>query len=118
YDAQGNLLTTVGNPLCPGGACDVQTTLIYQEKAGIFFNPYQGFAGINMKQNTAVSTYNALQATLRHTSKDLTLQAAYTWSHALDDSTSTYEQGFSGVNDYQLSRFKATSDINRTHILE
>jgi hypothetical protein len=54
--------------------------------------------------------------TARHTfGHGLTFQSVYTWSHAIDDSTSTYYQ--SGVNDYDLSRWKATSGLNRTHVL-
>jgi hypothetical protein len=68
-----------------------------------------------MKQNTAVSNYNALQISFRHTSHGLTLQTAYTWSHAIDDSTSTY---FTTVDDSNFGRWKATSDLNRTHVLQ
>lgn len=100
------------------GNCNVQTALIYNEIPNIFFVPYRGYSGITMKQNTAVSSYNSLQATVRHTSHGLTLQAAYTWSHTLDDSTSTYSETSGGVNDYTLSRWKGNSDLNRTQILE
>jgi hypothetical protein len=70
-----------------------------------------------MKQNTAVSNYNGLQASFRHTTGfGLTFQASYTWSHAIDNSTSTYFA--TSVDDnYQLSRWRATSDLNRSQVL-
>ena len=109
-----------GVQLCDAtGNCDVQTILINGDKPSVFFVPYLGYGSMARKQNTAVSSYNALQASFRHTfTHGLTLQAAYTWSHAIDDSTSTYTQTSGSLNDYNLSRWKATSDLNRTHILQ
>jgi hypothetical protein len=109
-----------GQPLCDAvGNCNVQTTLIYGEEPSTFFSPFVGYTGIYEKQNTAVSSYSALQASLRHTfTHGLTLQAAYTWSHAIDDSTSTYQEASGGINDYTLSRWKGTSDLNRTQVLQ
>ncbi|MGD0228005.1 MAG: TonB-dependent receptor [Terriglobia bacterium] len=105
-------------PMCDAaGNCDVQRILMNTQQPGIFFNTYRGYGGITDKQNTAVSHYNALQANFRHTtSYGLTLQAAYTWSHMIDDSTSTYFS--TGVDDdYNLSRWKATADLNRSQVL-
>jgi hypothetical protein len=109
-------------PMCDAsGNCDVQRILINTQQPGIFFVPYRGYGTIDNKQNTAVSSYNALQADFRHTTGyGLTFQAAYTWSHLIDDSTSTYFQGGNpgGVDaNYNLSRWKATGDTNRTHVL-
>jgi hypothetical protein len=116
----------LGQPLCdPSGNCYVQTVMIYEEKPSVFFVPYRGYGTITQKQNTAVSSYNALQASFRHTfTHGLTLQVAYTWSHAIDDSTSTYLYNtaglttYGGLDDYNLSRWKGTSDLNRTHVLQ
>jgi hypothetical protein len=110
-----------GQQLCDSsGLCDVQSTLIYQTKPSLFFVPYRGYTSINMKQNTAHSIYNGLQASLRHTfAHGLTIQAAYTWSHALDNSSSTYSSGAANsVEDQALNRWYATSDFNRTHVLQ
>jgi hypothetical protein len=110
----------LGQTLCDAaGNCNVQTTLIYGEEPNTFFRPYRGYAAITEKQNTAVSTYNALQASFRHTfTHGLTLQAAYTWAHAIDDSTSTYSETAGAIDDYTLSRWKGTSDLNRTQVLQ
>jgi hypothetical protein len=64
-----------------------------------------------------VSNYNALQANFRHTTGyGLTFQAAYTWSHMIDNSTSAYN--FTSVDaNYDMNRWKATSDLNRSQIL-
>jgi hypothetical protein len=46
----------------------------------------------------------------------LTVQTAYTWAHAIDDSTSTYFS--TGVDDSNMRRWFATSDLNRTQVFE
>jgi hypothetical protein len=108
-----------GSTICDlAGNCDVQSALIFHDLPSVFFVPFRGYGNITNKQNTAVSSYSALQASLRHTSHGLTLQAAYTWSHALDNSSSTYSQTSGGVNDYTLYRWYGTGDQNRTHILQ
>jgi len=108
----------LGQTLCDSsGNCDVQTALIYNEVSSrIFFVPYRGYQTIGQKENTAVSNYNSLQVSFRHPfGHGLTLQTSYTWAHMIDDSTNTYFQ--TGVDDSHLSRWRATSDLNRTHVL-
>ncbi|HUI44228.1 MAG TPA: carboxypeptidase-like regulatory domain-containing protein [Terriglobia bacterium] len=101
------------------GNCDAQNIMIYNEEPALFFRPYQGYGQITYKQNTAVSSYNALQASVRHSmSHGLTLQMAYTWAHAIDNSSSTYIQTSGAIDDYNLSRWKATSDLNRAQVLQ
>jgi hypothetical protein len=98
------------------GDCDVQDILIHQRVTANHFVPYRGYGTLGMKENTAVSSYNSLQVNFRHVfGHGLTFQTSYTWSKAIDDSTSTYYQ--SGVNDYDLKRWKAVSGLNRTQIL-
>jgi len=111
-----------GQTLCDAsGNCNAQNVLIYGEgvSGSLFFAPYEGYGGIEMKENTAVSTYSALQGSFRHTfTHGLTLQAAYTWEHAIDTSTSTYNENGESIDDSNLSRWKATGDLNRTHVLQ
>ena len=98
------------------GNCNVQEVLINNEVQNTYFLPYRGYSGIAMKENTAVSSYNALQASFRHPfGKGLTFQASYTWSHAIDDSSSTYFRSY--VDDSNLSRWRATSNLNRAQML-
>ncbi len=106
-----------GQPLCSAsGDCNVQQVLKYNEASSIFFVPYRGYGTITSKEDSAVSSYHSLQINFRHAfSHGLTFQSAYTWSHAIDDSTSTFFR--TGVDDSHLSRWRATSDLNRTHML-
>jgi len=98
------------------GVCDVQDILVNQKAPSTHFVPFRGYGTIGVKENTAVSTYNSLQVNFRHVfGHGLTFQTSYTWSKAIDDSTSTYYR--SGVDDYNLARWKAVSGINRNQIL-
>jgi hypothetical protein len=100
-------------PYCDSsGNCNVQQILINNLEPSIYFVPYRGYTSISSRQWTGVSSYNALQANLRHAvGHGLTLQAAYTWSHTIDNLSTD------SVNDYDFSRFKATSGINQSQIL-
>jgi hypothetical protein len=49
------------------GNCDVQDVLINNRVPSIFFVPFRGYSGIGINENTAVSSYNSLQANFRHT---------------------------------------------------
>ncbi|MGO9269440.1 MAG: carboxypeptidase regulatory-like domain-containing protein [Terriglobia bacterium] len=109
-----------GQTLCDAsGNCNVPTALEFSEKPSYFFQAFTDYNNIQMKQNTAVSNYNALQVSLNHTfSHGLTFQAAYTWSHSIDNSTSTYLETSGSIDDQQLSRWKGTSDLNRAQVLQ
>jgi len=99
------------------GTCDVQNLLIRHSGYTNYFRYFQGFGNIRQKQFTAVSGYHALQANFRHTTGyGLTLQAAYTWSHMIDNSTSAYSMTTVDEN-YNMSRWKGTSDLNRAQVL-
>jgi hypothetical protein len=108
------------NPSCSAtGVCNVQALLINNVVPSTFFQNYIGYNNMQMKQNGANSNYNSLQVNFRHAfSHGLTLQAVYTWSHSLDNSTSTYQQTpgqIDGLFNYQ--RWYGTSDLNRTNVL-
>jgi hypothetical protein len=109
------------NPSCSEtGLCNVQDLVINQETPGagpVDFQPYRGYNSIVQKGNNGNSSYNALQVTYRHSfGKGLSFQTAYTWSHAIDNSTSTYLQNFQ-IDNTNMERWKATGDNNRTHML-
>ena len=98
------------------GNCDVQNTLIHQLEPSFYFRHFQDFSSVKYLQYSAISNYNSLQVNFRHTTGyGLTFQAAYTYSHALD--TTTGYNGNHGIDDTNLSRFYATGDSNRTHVL-
>lgn len=108
------------NPSCDAsGNCNVQAILINQAQPSTFFQPFQDYNNITQKENTAVSSYSALQANFRHTvGHGLTFQAVYTWAHAIDDSTQTYMQTSGSIDDQHLSRWKGTSSLNRTQVVQ
>jgi hypothetical protein len=98
------------------GNCNVQEVLIHNEKPNTFFLPYRGYTDIAMKENTAVSSYNGLQVSFRHPfGKGLTFQASYTWSHGIDDASFWFFRSY--VDDSNLSRWRATSYLNRAQML-
>ena len=93
------------------GNCNVQTALISLVPAE-FFAPYRGYTGVVMRAPTGNSNYNSLQADLRHRmTHGLTFEAAYTWSHTLDNIV------INGVNDSNLRRWYGTSSLNQAQVL-
>src|SRR5207247_9705962 len=49
----------------------------------------------------------------------VTDQTSYAWSRAIANATSTYQQNGGGVDgNFNLSRWRATSDLNRTHVVQ
>jgi hypothetical protein len=105
-----------GGPCGASGTCNVQQILMTNQEPVFYFVPYQGYTSIREKQFSAVSSYHALQTEWRHTTGwGLTSQVAYTWSHMIDNSTTTYFQ--TNVDDnFDMNRWKGTSDLNRTQV--
>ncbi len=66
-------------------------------------------------ENAANSTYNALQATVRSTKGPVTLIAAYTYSHSIDDSSDRSDSTF--VNLADLGANRASSSYDERHLL-
>ena len=94
------------------GNCNVQDILINTRQPSIFFVPYRGYGTISNRESSGNSNYNSLQINLRHNAgRNLTFQAAYTWSHTLDNIT------FNGVDDSNQHRWYGTSSLNQTHML-
>jgi hypothetical protein len=98
------------------GNCDVQDVLINNRAPSAHFVPYRGYSNVGMKENTAISHYDSLQVNFRHVfGQGLTFQASYTWSHAIDDASGGWSH--SSVDDTNMSRWRATSDLNRAQML-
>lgn len=114
-----NALTGNPNPvpMCDAaGNCQVQPLLINNVVSNVFFRPYRGYGVLSMNPLSSVSNYSSLRASFRHSfAHGLTLEGAYTWSHEIDDSSS--DSAVSGVDDSNLSRWRATGDLNRTQML-
>jgi hypothetical protein len=102
------------------GVCNVQNVLINDVEPNIFFAPYPGYSSVQVNDNVAVSTYNSFQGDFRHmVGHGLTVEIAYTWAHAIDTSSSNGGgAGGWGVDSSNLSRWKATSSLNRARVLQ
>jgi carboxypeptidase family protein/TonB-dependent receptor-like protein len=77
------------------------------------YRPYLGIGSIQRKDQTGSSNYNALEASLRHSIGGLELNAAYTYSHSIDDSSDYNDTGF--VNSYNLNAYRASSNFDQRH---
>jgi hypothetical protein len=80
-----------------------------------FFLPYAGIGSVTRKDQTGSSNYNALQASLRHSIGGLQLNASYTYSHSIDDSSDYNDSGF--VDAYNLNAYRASSNFDERHII-
>ena len=84
--------------------------------------PYPGFGSILLYENAGNSKYNGLQMQMRmQATKGLTLQIAYTYSKAYDDTTSVAATGGGGdlstlSNPYNRAYDYGLSTYNRTNI--
>ena len=76
---------------------------------------YVGLGEIVALQNSADSSYNALQVTMRRTEGPLTLSVSYSYSHSLDNSSDRSDATF--VNSYDLRGNWASSDFDQRHLL-
>jgi Carboxypeptidase regulatory-like domain/TonB-dependent Receptor Plug Domain len=80
-----------------------------------FRQNYPGWSTIDRIDFGANSSYNALQVSARRTAKDLEVTFAYTYSHAIDDSSDRYDGNF--VDSYNLKANRASSNFDQRHIL-
>jgi hypothetical protein len=78
------------------------------------FRQFPGFAGINQESVVSNFTYDSLQAGLRMENRHgLTVQLAYTWSHAID----LVSNDLNGVaNPFNLAYNKGSGGLDRRHI--
>ncbi|HSY90748.1 MAG TPA: carboxypeptidase regulatory-like domain-containing protein [Candidatus Binatus sp.] len=80
-----------------------------------YYRPFLGVNTITRLENQANSTYHALQTSARKTVGALNLSAAYTYSHAIDNSSDRYDGTF--VNSYNPNFTRASSNFDERHIL-
>ncbi len=109
-----NVPALAGTPGCDAaGNCNAQSVLINNNAPALFFAPYRGYNTISMRNPTGNSNYNALQASLRHSSGyGMTYEVSYTWSHTLDDIIPG-----NGVDDSNPRRWYGTSSLSQGQIL-
>jgi hypothetical protein len=88
-------------------------------KNGTLFNglvPYTGFHSIRMGENAENAHYNGLQTSIRSRLRDLQLQAAYTFSKAIDPATSFGGDNSNTDNPYDYGYDYGPSYVDATHI--
>ncbi len=81
--------------------------------------PYAGFGSINLYENAGNSHYNSLQASVNSRfHRDLSFQASYTWSKAMDFSAGNGSGGDlqSLANPYDRSYATGPAWFNRDHV--
>jgi hypothetical protein len=121
-DADCNSLTNVGfsnvSGVVNGNTITGQPAINLQTACGNDPNPYRphyGFGTIQQLENTANSSYNALQISARRTVGKLNLSLAYTYAHSIDDSSDRYDANF--LDSYNLAMTRASSNFDQRHIL-
>jgi hypothetical protein len=77
--------------------------------------PFLGIQKIFSLENVADSNYHALQATLRRTRGPLTVDASYSYSHSIDDSSDRNDTTI--VNPLVVSANKASSNFDQRQLI-
>ena len=77
---------------------------------------FPGWGSLTRLENVANSSYNALQVSLRRTVGRLTLSAAYTYAHSIDDSSDRYDGNF--VDSYNLNFTRTSSNFDQRQIFK
>jgi hypothetical protein len=76
---------------------------------------FPGYSNVTSLRDAADSIYHALQVSANRTVGNLTLSLAYTYSHAIDDSSDRSDFGF--VNAYNIAANRASSNFDQRHAL-
>ena len=121
YGVPTNALTSYGTPIPytaganggpPSGAA-VNLAVACGTVSPNAFRPYLGIGSIGRKDQTASSNYNALEVSVRRSLGGLQLNAAYTYSHSIDDSSSANDVSL--INAYALNTFRSNSTFDQRH---
>ena len=102
----------VGTPTCgPFGESNVFTTASGRVVKGTRNALGSNFGSVDWLTTIGNANYNALQLSIRHTSRNLELQAGYTYGKSLDNSSSISEQ----LNPYNYRATYAPSAFDLKH---
>ena len=74
---------------------------------------FLGYGNVVRLDDTANSSYHALQVSARRTVGDLQVSLAYTYSHSIDDSSDRFDNTF--VNSYDISTNRGPSNFDQRH---
>jgi len=80
------------------------------------FRPFVGYGTITNLQDAASSTYHAFQASLRRNVGQLTISAAYSYSHSIDDASDRGDSSF--VNSYDFPANRGSSNFDQRHTFD
>ncbi len=101
-----------GSPTCgPFGEDTTYTTAAGQTIQGTRSGLGPAFANDDYDASIGNSNYNAFEATLRHSTKNLTFLIGYTYSKSIDQASSISDP----VNPYNFSATRALSAFDLTH---
>ncbi|HWB99601.1 MAG TPA: TonB-dependent receptor, partial [Bryobacteraceae bacterium] len=91
--------------------------LIDPRLSSVTVEPFPSFGGAGTNRYVGISSYNAMQASLqKRLANGLSLQASYTWAHALDDASQPLGgSGYRGVNLIGLRADYANSQADTRH---
>ncbi len=80
------------------------------------FRPFPGYGTITHLEDRASSIYHAMQTSIRRSVGQLTISAAYTYSHSIDDSSDRGDGTF--VNSYNFAANRASSNFDQRHVFD
>jgi Carboxypeptidase regulatory-like domain/TonB-dependent Receptor Plug Domain len=112
-DALGSGALANGTPY--GAQAGINLGIACGNNPDPFRTVFPGFGNINRLQDTANSIYHALQVSVHRTVGDLTFSLAYTYSHAIDDSSDRFDSAF--VNAFDIASNRASSNFDQRHNL-
>lgn len=99
----------------PFGGYDFNPLLNTNSIPAALIAPYPGYSSIQQRENTASSSYNALQVSFkRRMSKGLLFETAYTWSKTITDASAFAE---TPQNSYNLRAERGLASFDRPHVL-
>jgi hypothetical protein len=111
-----------GSATCgPFGESSVYTTAAGQVVQGTRTDFGPAFGSVNLQRTIANSHDNALEVSLKHSTRTLFVQAAYTWSKSIDQSSSLAEAvypdvaGLSGIARSGAGLSRGLSAFDLTH---
>jgi len=122
FDAFGvpTAATTSNNVSVPYGGLGVLSPAVNLGVAACGTNPdlfrsFSGYSDITRLEDTANSSYHALQVAARRTVGALNLSLAYTYSHAIDNSSDRFDDNF--TDSFNPRSARGNSNFDQRHIL-
>ncbi len=114
YDASGlPVSATLSNGTLVTGRAVQNLFVACGGAAANYYRRFQGYGSIRRIENSANSTYHALQVGVQRTLGDLTASLSYTYSHSIDNSSDRYDALF--ADSYNLNRTRASSNFDIRH---